>query len=736
MTSELVRTGTSLRRGSRFEPLRAVSLAAAAAVFVLSLVAAVAVVATYDGWAARNHDRSPRPHTVFTAEEPVALWASVEEATTGAVPYDVVYLAPLVNHPPLPPGLDRWPGPGEVVASPAMLGTAEVAPVGREGRYGTTVGTIAVDGLVEAHERLVYVGADGLLSDDNARVVTGFGDREEAGARATGDAPRFGVTLGAATYQEPIALLLWVVAVLLALPAAWFTVTSVRVGATRRARAVATLTLLGARPRQVRAVLWGECRGALVTGWAAAVAVTAGAMLVDVPLPGAAFTLRAEDLRASWSLVVLAVAVGMASTAALAVSGVGLSRERRRTEVARRAPTFARAALVLVVASLTVICVNLTIARGLVDVIPLAFGAGMLATLACLPSSTRAALVLVAGRWRRRAWRSGDPGGVVGAGQLAAAPAPAARFGATAAILIVLVAFVYSFAQALGSVNRDFRADGERGGSDVAFVRAWAQADEARWAAALGSLRQEHAVVERRTSQTDSASGPRLETRLVGDRRDLDALGLASSDGLRNATWTRFDPLLQEAEVQVGDVAAPRDVAPTELVVARLDGGPIDMVALRDALAGMTTPTWQAALPTEPWLVGSTVSVHQSRWVTWFGAIGMLCGFAALWISYSNELLRAVRSLLAVQVMAPDGTFVAEALLWRIVAPVSVAVVGGSGLALLLIWPLTNADYRLPTGFTFVAALVAVGTGLVAWLVTWRACTTAAERTSLGVTEE
>jgi hypothetical protein len=86
--------------------------------------------------------------------------------------------------------------------------------------------------------------------------------------------------------------------------------------------------------------------------------------------------------------------------------------------------------------------------------------------------------------------------------------------------------------------------------------------------------------------------------------------------------------------------------------------------------------------------------------------------------------------------MAPDGTFVAEALLWRIVAPVAVAVVGGSGLALLLIWPLTNADYRLPTGFTFVAALLAVGTGLVAWFVTWRACTRAAGRMSLGVTEE
>jgi hypothetical protein len=598
------------------------------------------------------------------------------------------------------------------------------------------VGTISVEGLVEAHERLVYVGADGSLSDDNARVVTGFGDRGPQGAPAADDGSRFGVTLGAATYQEPVALLLWVVAVLLALPAAWFTVTSVRVGATRRARVVATLRLLGARPRQVRAVLWGECRGALVTGWAAAVGLTAAAMLVDVPLPGAAFTVRAEDLRASWVLVALAVAVGVATTAALAVSGVGLTRERRRTERARRAPTVARAALVLVVASLTVICVNLTIIRGLVDVIPLAFGAGMLATLACLPSSTRATLVLVAGRWRRRAWRSGDPGGVVGAGQLAAAPAPAARFGATAAILIVLVAFVYSFAQALGSVNRDFRADGERGGADVAFVRAWSQADEGRWTSALEALRRDHAVVERRTSETESALGPQLETRLVGGARDLDALGLTSGEGLDGAGWTRFDPVLQDAEVRVGDVEPPRDVAPAELVVARLDGAAIDMVALKEALAGTTTPTWQAALPTEPWLVGSNVSVHQSRWVTWFGAIGVLCGLAALWISYSNELLRAVRSLLAVQVLAPDGTFVAEALLWRIVAPVAVAVVGGSGLALLLIWPLTNADYRLPTGFTSVAALLAVGTGLVAWFVTWRACTRAAGRMSLGVTEE
>lgn len=737
MTSGLVRSGRSLRARSRFEPLRAVSLAFATATFVLSLVALVAVVATYDGWAVRNHERSPRPAALFPEDRTVALWASVEDATAESVPFDVVYLARLVDDPPLPPGVDRWPGPGEVVASPAMLGTPEVPDLGRPGRYGRTAGTIGAEGLVEAHERLVYVGADGLLSENNARTVTGFGNPPGTEVQGADGKPAFGVTLGSATYQEPIGLLLWVVGTLLVLPTAWFFVTSVRVGATRRARSTAVLRLLGAQPRHVRALLWGEARGALVAGWGAAALATTVAMLVDLPLPGARFTLRAEDLRTSWVLVVTALAVAVALTAALAVSGVGLARERRRSGRARTGATLARASLVLVVACIAVITVNLTIAHGLLDAIPLAFAGGMVATLLCLPASTRAALVLVARRWRGRAWETGNAGGVVGAGQLAAAPAPAARFGSTAAIIIVLVAFVFSFAQALGSVNRDFRTQGELVGRDIAHIRAWSQAEDELWTKALTALREEYALVERRVTEVDGAQGPALAVDIMGPSPDLSALGVDPSGTSGDVpVWLASDPLLAGAQVVVADVAPPDDAPSVDLVLGRRDGEPIDMRELKNTLAAVTTPTWRAQLPTETWLVGSSVSVHQSRWVTWFGGLGMLCCFAALWISYSNELLRAIRSLLAVQVLAPDGTFVAEALLWRIVAPVVVAVVGGSGLALFLIWPLTNADYRLPIGFTLVAALVAICTGLVTWALTWRACTRAARGMSLGMPEE
>ena len=54
----------------------------------------------------------------------------------------------------------------------------------------------------------------------------------------------------------------------------------------------------------------------------------------------------------------------------------------------------------------------------------------------------------------------------------------------------------------------------------------------------------------------------------------------------------------------------------------------------------------------------------------------------ALWASYSNERRRPIRSLFAVQVLAPSPAFVRRTLAWRIVAPVAVAVCGGSALAI------------------------------------------------------
>ncbi|MFI2485424.1 ABC transporter permease [Promicromonospora kroppenstedtii] len=724
----LVKSGAVLRRRSRFEPLRTAALAVSTAVFLLSLVALIVVPATYAGWDSRGSERAPDESSDGS---PSVLWVSTqdESRTADDLPYSVVYLAPLVDSPPLPPGLETWPGDGEVIASPAMLGTDEVAAVGGAGRYGDTVGVIGRDGLLEDHERLVYVGAGAQLTKHNAAVAAGFGVHSSDRVGTLGGFPAGGDDFGGTLYRQPMSTLLWVVGVFLTVPAGWFVTTSVRIGATQRSRRVGILRLLGARPSSIRAFLWGEARTPLLAGWTAAIGLAGVAMAVDVPLPGVEFTIRSVDLREAVVAVAVALAGGMVATLLIATSPFGAARERRRaTPTGRRSGSLIRAALAPGVASITVIAMNVSIANGAIDLLPTVFGAGMLATVVAIPLSTRSWLEIVARRWRTDAWRAGDAGAVVGAGQLGAAPAPATRFGATAAILIVLIAFIYSFAQALGSVDRDLRTQSELAGGQVATVSAGRVSSDQSWTAVLSDLGENYAVVAQR------ASRPALENiAYIGSEEDARVLGFTEAG--ETPTWASAP--FTEVETVIGEIEPPTDDEPiVTLFVARRDGSPVDLADLRNELAVMTAPTWHAEFPDGGWVTGSAVTIHQARWVTWLGGIGMLYGFAALWISYSNELFRATRSLLAVQTMAPNGRFAAEVLLWRIVAPVAVAVVGGCLFALLLIWPLTNTGYQLPIGFAVACALAAVGTGIVAWLATWHACMRAIGRISLGIPEE
>ena len=705
----LAGVGAASRRRSRYEPLRSLALGASCVAFLVSLLGVAATVATDAGWDVRSFDRAIRPADFFPDEEPAFLWTDVLEVTEDLRPFSVVYLAPLTGDAVPPPGLDRWPQASEVIASPAMLGRAEAE------RYGTVVGTIATPGLLEDLELLVYVGGGDRLTETNAHAATGWGSE-------------FGDRIGSDVYRAPGSQLLWLLAVFLVTPAAWFLLNAARIGGSQRARRVAVLRLLGARPGDIRRMLWGESRTPLLVAWAIAAGVAGVASVIDLPVIGTGFTLRAVDLREAWPLVLVTLLAGAAVSSAVAVSPVGLRGERRRTGAQPRA-TWLRASAAPVATALGFIAVNLAVASAAIDLVPIVFGATMLATIALLPVSTRSWLALVARRGRRRAWQAGDAGGVTGAAQLAAAPAPAARFGATAAIIVILVTFGYSFAQALGGSNTEARALRDRLGDDVATVAAWQQADESAWNQALGSLRTQYAVAELRVDH--SADNGIL--RALGTRDDLDRLGLAAD--VPPPAW--IDPgAVEHVEVEVGPIRPLIDGSAVSLAVARRDGLPVDREALKDTLAGLSVPTWNAELPGDGWVVGTQVSLDQARWVPWLGGIGVVLSLLALWVSYSNELLRASRSLLALQVLAPDRRFVLDALAWRILAPVGVAVVGGSGLALLLVAPLTTADYRLPIEFVVFCALAAVGTGGVALAATVRACTGAAETLSLGIPEE
>ena len=176
-----------------------------------------------------------------------------------------VLVAGLTADPPTPPGVDRLPGPGEAVVSPALAALMKDVPADQLGdRIGTVVGTVGDAGLRSPDELVAIVGLDSAaLAEMGASPITGFDTTPP-----TPDIP-------------PIAILMIVLAVIGALvPVAVFVSTATRLSAARREQRLAALRLVGATGSQVTALAAVEALFVTIIGVVAGI----GLFLLTRPL--------------------------------------------------------------------------------------------------------------------------------------------------------------------------------------------------------------------------------------------------------------------------------------------------------------------------------------------------------------------------------------------------------------------------------------------------------------------
>jgi hypothetical protein len=156
---------------------------------------------------------------------------------------------------PLPPGVAKFPGVGEIVVSPALKRLLESSDgkLLRERLPQKIIGTIGESGLVGSAELAFYRGADDLAPKvDGGRVerIDHFGDPDPSS-----DA------------MDPVLLLLvLVVFVALLMPVAVFIAAAVRFGGERRDRRLAALRLVGSDSRMTRRIAAGEALAGSVLG--------------------------------------------------------------------------------------------------------------------------------------------------------------------------------------------------------------------------------------------------------------------------------------------------------------------------------------------------------------------------------------------------------------------------------------------------------------------------------------
>ncbi|WP_435242681.1 ABC transporter permease [Streptomyces cucumeris] len=155
---------------------------------------------------------------------------------------------------PLPPGVDSFPGKGEMVVSPALkdLLTSDGAKLLRERLPYKITGTIGESGLIGSHELAYYAGASGLKLTDFSPVkrLTEYGKPDEKPEKT-----------------DPVLLLMvLVVFVVLLTPVAVFIAAAVRFGGERRDRRLAALRLVGSDSHMTRRLAAGEALAGALLG--------------------------------------------------------------------------------------------------------------------------------------------------------------------------------------------------------------------------------------------------------------------------------------------------------------------------------------------------------------------------------------------------------------------------------------------------------------------------------------
>jgi hypothetical protein len=323
--------------GGRESLLRLGVTAFGVAVGVVLLLLCLTGQSAEQGRAERSGWQSADSATPAAAPDP-ALFLTVTDYHEGTAMIRG-YVAALGPRPPVPPGLERLPGPGEVAVSPAMRRLLVSTPDDElDDRYpGRVTATIGDEGLAHPDQLVALIGRTpdqlGEVTSGSLYTVRGFGS----------------LPSGYAFYQG-IRVLLLLGAVLLLVPVVIFIVMTTRVAAAHRERRLAAIRLVGATRLQAAVVAAVETGLGAVAGTALGwVGYEAGRRILAATLTfqGARFFLD-DVVVAPWLLALVLVGVPLL---AMLTTVVALSRVQAgplaTSRHGRRPPPSARRALPL-----------------------------------------------------------------------------------------------------------------------------------------------------------------------------------------------------------------------------------------------------------------------------------------------------------------------------------------------------------------------------------------------------
>lgn len=721
LTRQLLSVGRGAGRRAEAGGVRFAALLLATLALAIGLASVVAVHATYAGKEERRTARTPVPASEGAGNS--TRWLVNSDFLEGERRFSLVFLSPHAGDAPLPPGVDRWPAPGEVVLSPALRAAGASERI--DERYGRLAGTIGASGLDEPTEWLAYVRPRGGVGAGEGDLVSGFGP--SAGPLASGLEPGFGRLDDKPEVMFQAALLGMVV-----LPAMALLVVAARTGAHARDRRTALITALGGRRSDRALVSVGEAARPALLGALLGVPAVAAVLLYDVRIPYTDYVLSAGYLgRYGWWMglappVALLVALAAAVVADLArrpmTSGTRpqAARTKRLSRVAALCPF-----MILLAMQGPHLVSSQSVARTLV------IWAGVAGTVATLPAAV-AVLTAAAGRiLTRQGRRHGLPGTLVAGRRTAAHPGATARMVTGVTVALILLMQAVAWQGLFGSQSAQAQQSMDRVGRSLVTVGARGTVPPAALRDFLGRVPDTDVVLLAPPADPTDFDAPMTLhgscDALANLRLPCPAATAATVDGVPK------DPRLQELiretphgrlvlEVRRADaeaIAAAASAAseePLALAVLTRGGKALSVPALKKLTFDTLPRGAQVSTPGESDFTAGIPNRDQGRWSSLFGVIGITVLAVTAGLSGMAEFLRHGRALAPLSVLTGGLRVFRTSSAWSVLAPLTVTGIVGSLVASGLAAPVSaGGESYIPLELRWSAMGVVVCVSILMW---------------------
>lgn len=674
------------------------------ALLILGLASAGlgAMYAAYSGIGQRDVARTPvLAADAAEGEEAAFLYREVHDSMVNT-PLDstVIYLWPLAENAPLPPGVAQWPSLGEAVLSPALREIA--AEEGLDSRYGRVAGTIGREGLATENEALAYVVPRAIPEEIRENFMTASVGYSGAAHGAEG------MGAGEVAEMAPFPLAAAAYALTVGIAAAILGIIAVAQGREARQRQNVLLFTLGyswrERLRWMMAQVWRPLLGAVaLSGVAVALAAVRG-----LRLPGMGTGVAAGDIRSGLPVILGAM---LCSWLVFLIyylrSSLVVPKDLAANKPRAREREFSpRRALACFLAAPVAVGVLVAVQRTGLQLLFFVYLAALLLVVFTLFDLVGYLMLRVSGAARERGERERSPALIVGAAGIVHGIRPVAVLGVSVAACLLVGTQVQGFLVSWAESSREARAAHEEFRESVVEISPQMGFYEGS-AALLPALSRQTPEATIMLTQTMCGETGCVPRSAVFERGDAPV-----AEAYRHYLFGGQEPQqVPLDEILAGEVENQGEVT---ISVIYPEGQAADLREIKEIVAQHTVPMWRTWSPATSDYYGASMGTRQAAWVGYFGllALGiMLCGVFIVLLADVSATMRRMSPLV---VLSDSGRVLRGVALVRLSVPVLLGFAAGGGMALMLSSALalsfgSSLSYALP--FLLLCAVV-VGLGL------------------------